>query len=310
MKHDTLKELGTTLKGKILYQVSLSRYTSLRVGGIADIMIYPANVKELQTVIHYSRRHAVPYCIMGRGTNLLIKDGGIRGIVIKLSRCCNTINITETVKSQVTLTAGAGVPLRRLLAFAVNRELSGLEFASGIPGSLGGALAMNAGAQGKEMKDVTDTITMLTPQTEVIEHKHSSLHFDYRKLHLSRGTVIVKAVLKMKRSNRKTLLRRIEQIDAWRRRMQPLNLPSAGSVFKNPPGQSAGQLVEQSGLKGFMVGKAQVSEKHANFIVNRGGATARDILSLLEIMQNRVYQATGIQLEPEIRIAGEHGNQH
>ena len=125
MEHDTLKELGTTLKGKILSQVSLSRYTSLHVGGIADIMIYPATVQELQTVIRYSRKHAIPYCIMGRGTNLLIKDGGIRGIVIKLSRCCNTIKITETVKSRITLTAGAGVSLKRLLTFAVESSLPG-----------------------------------------------------------------------------------------------------------------------------------------------------------------------------------------
>ena len=307
MKHDTLKELGTTLKGKILSQVSLSRYTSLHVGGIADIMIYPATVQELQTVMRYSRKHAIPYCIMGRGTNLLIKDGGIRGIVIKLSRCCNTIKVTETVKRQVSLTVGAGVSLRRLLNFAVKGSLSGLEFLSGIPGSLGGALAMNAGAQGKEMKDITDTITLLTPQAEVIEQNPGELRFTYRNLALPRGTVILKAVLKMKQSTRSILLDRIEKINRWRRRVQPLNLPSAGSVFKNPPGQSAGQLVEQAGLKGFTLGNAQISDKHANFIVNRGGATAHDVLSLMDIMQNRVYKATGIQLEPELCITGENG---
>ena len=307
MEHDTLKELRTTLKGKILSQVSLSRYTSLHVGGIADIMIYPATVQELQTVIRYSRKHAIPYCIMGRGTNLLIKDGGIRGIVIKLSRCCNTIKVIETLKSRVSLTAGAGVSLRRLLNFAVKDSLSGLEFLSGIPGSLGGALAMNAGAQGKEMKDITDTITLLTPQAEVIEQNPGELRFTYRNLALPRGTVILKAVLKMKQSTRSILLGRVEKINRWRRRVQPLNLPSAGSVFKNPPGQSAGQLVEQAGLKGFTLGNAQISDKHANFIVNRGGATAQDVLSLMDIMQNRVYQATGIQLEPEICIAGENG---
>ena len=307
MEHDNLKELRTTLKGKILSQVSLSRYTSLHVGGIADIMIYPATVQELQTVIRYSRKHAIPYCIMGRGTNLLIKDGGIRGIVIKLSRCCNTIKVIETLKSRVSLTVGAGVSLRRLLNFAVKDSLSGLEFLSGIPGSLGGALAMNAGAQGKEMKDITDTITLLTPQAEVIEQNPGELRFTYRNLALPRGTVILKAVLKMKQSTRSILLGRVEKINRWRRRVQPLNLPSAGSVFKNPPGQSAGQLVEQAGLKGFTLGNAQISDKHANFIVNRGGATARDVLSLMDIMQNRVYQATGIQLEPEICIAGENG---
>jgi UDP-N-acetylmuramate dehydrogenase len=244
---------------------------------------------------------------MGRGTNLLIKDGGIRGIVIKLSRCCNTIKVIETLKSRVSLTAGAGVSLRRLLNFAVKDSLSGLEFLSGIPGSLGGALAMNAGAQGKEMKDITDTITLLTPQAEVIEQNPGELRFTYRNLALPRGTVILKAVLKMKQSTRSILLGRVEKINRWRRRVQPLNLPSAGSVFKNPPGQSAGQLVEQAGLKGFTLGNVQISDKHANFIVNRGGATAQDVLSLMDIMQNRVYKATGIQLEPEICITGENG---
>jgi UDP-N-acetylmuramate dehydrogenase len=166
---------------------------------------------------------------------------------------------------------------------------------------------MNAGAQGKEMKDVTETITLLTPQAEVIEKNSGELHFSYRSLALSRGTVILKAVLKMKQSTRKILQGRIEKINRWRKRVQPLNLPSAGSVFKNPPGQSAGQLVEQAGLKGFRLGNAQVSDKHANFIVNRGGATAQDILSLMDIMQDRVFQATGIELEPEICIAGENG---
>ena len=307
MEHEIFKELETTLKGKMLYHVSLKRYTSLRVGGIADIMIYPATIKELQTIITFSHRHSVSYCIIGRGSNLLIKDGGIRGIVIKLSRCCSTIKIAETGRGQVKLTAGAGVSLRRLLLFAVKQNLSGLEFLSGIPGSLGGALAMNAGAHGTEIKDVTDIITLLTPQAEVIEQTPANLHFDYRHLALPRGTAILKAVLKMKRSTKNILLSRIKKINEWRRRVQPLNYPSAGSVFKNPSGQSAGQLVEQVGLKGYSVGNAQVSEKHANFIVNRGGATAQDILALMDIMQNKVYQVTGIRLQPEICIAGENG---
>ncbi|MDX1777690.1 MAG: UDP-N-acetylmuramate dehydrogenase [Thermodesulfobacteriota bacterium] len=307
MKYEIFKELERMLKGKILYQVSLKRYTSLRVGGIADIMIYPATIKELQTIITFSHRHSIPFCIIGRGTNLLIKDGGIRGIVIKLSRCCNTIKTAEPVRGQVRLTAGAGVSLQRLLLFAVNRNLSGLEFLSGIPGSLGGALAMNAGAHGTEMKDVTAAVTLLNPHAEIIEQTPSTLHFGYRHLALPKGTVILKAVLKMKRSTKNVLRSRIKKINEWRRRVQPLNYPNAGSVFKNPSGQSAGQLVEQVGLKGYTVGNAQVSEKHANFIVNRGGATAKDILTLMDIMHNKVYQATGIRLQPEICIAGENG---
>ena len=180
-----------------------------------------------------------------------------------------------------------------------------MEFASGIPGSLGGALAMNAGAQGKEMRDITESITMVSSQATVIEKRHSDLCFSYRSLQIPAGTVIVKAILRMKPGNRKTIMHNIEKITAWRRQKQPLNLPSAGSIFKNPPDKSAGQLIEEAGLKGLQVGKAQVSEKHANFIVNLGGASAQDILSLMKIIKEKVYRKTGIRLEPEIHIVGE-----
>ena len=305
MPYDAIKELSTVVKGKILYQVPLSRYTSLHVGGIADIMLYPANLTELQKVMCLCRTENVPYFILGRGSNLVIRDGGIRGIVIKLSHSFKKIKTVRESGNHARLLVEAGVSLRSLLTYAVSRGLSGLEFTSGIPGSLGGALAMNAGAQGREMKDITETLTLLTPRAALREKKRAALHFDYRRLHLSKGTVIVNASISLKKHSTSALLPTIKKSAAWRRQMQPLNLPSAGSVFKNPPGKSAGQLVEQVGLKGLRVGKAQISEKHANFIVNRGGATARDVLSLMEIMQKRVYQETGIRLEKEVHVVGE-----
>jgi UDP-N-acetylmuramate dehydrogenase len=307
MSYDTIKELSTVVKGKILYQVPLSRYTSLHVGGIADIMMYPANLTELQKVICLCRTENVPYFILGRGSNLVIRDGGIRGIVIKLSRSFKKIKIVKEFGNHVGLLVEAGVSLSRLLTYSVSRGLSGMEFTSGIPGSLGGALAMNAGAQGREMKDITEALTLLTPQAALREKKRAALRFDYRTLRLLRGTIIINASIRLKKHSTTALLKTIEKSTSWRRQRQPLNLPSAGSVFKNPPGKSAGQLVEQVGLKGLVVGKAQISEKHANFIVNRGGATASDVLSLMEIMQNRVYQETGIQLEKEVHVVGENG---
>ena len=307
MQQDAFKELHKYLKGKMLFHVPLSRYTSLRVGGTADIMIYPSNVMELQKVVHFSQTQSIPYLIIGRGTNLLIKDGGLRGIVIKLSRGLKKIRVAEVFRNHTSVLVEAGVSLRRLLEFSISKGLSGLEFLSGIPGSMGGAIAMNAGAQGKQMGDVTQSLTLITPQAEVIEKKREQLKFEYRHLHLPAGSIIVKAVIRMKQGNKKEILSEIEKIKKWRRKTQPLNLPSAGSVFKNPPGKSAGQLVEQVNLKGFQVGKAKIAEKHANFILNLGGATAKDIISLMEIMQNRVYQETGIQLVPEIKIAGENG---
>ena len=307
MQHDALKELRKFVKGKMLFHVPLSRYTSLRVGGPVEIMIYPLDVMELKKVIHFSQTQAIPYFIIGRGTNLLIKDGGFRGVVIKLSRGFKKIKIVEVFRNHIKVLVEAGVSIKRLLNFSIKRRLSGLEFLSGIPGSMGGALAMNSGAQGRQMQDVTESLTLVTTQAELVEKRRKQLKFEYRQLHLPTGAIIVKALIRMKQGNQREILSEIEKIKKWRRQTQPLNLPSAGSIFKNPPGKSAGKLVEQVGLKGFQVGKAKISEKHANFIVNLGGATAKDILSLIEIIQNRVYQETGIRLEPEIKIAGENG---
>ena len=307
MQHNAFKELSKDIKGKILLHVPLSRYTSLRVGGPVDIMIYPSDVMELQKVICFSQTQAIPYFVIGRGSNLLIKDGGLKGIAIRLSLGFKRIKLLNRSRNHTSVLVEAGVSLNRLLKFCIGRGLSGLEFLSGIPGSMGGALAMNSGAQGKQMKDVIESMTLITPQAEVMEKSKEHLNFEYRKLHLPTGTIILKALIRMKHRSQKIILSEVEKIKKWRRQRQPLNLPSAGSVFKNPIGKSAGQLIEQTGLKGFRVGNAEISEKHANFIVNLGGATAKDILSIMGIIQNRVYQKTGIRLEPEIKIAGENG---
>ncbi len=307
MQHNAFKELSKDLKGKILFHVPLSRYTSLRVGGPVDIMIYPSDVMELQKVICFSQTQAIPYVVIGRGSNLLIKDGGLKGIAIRLSLGFKRIKLLNRSRNHTSVLVEAGVSLNRLLKFCIGRGLSGLEFLSGIPGSIGGALAMNSGAQGRQMKDVTESLALITPQAEVIERSKEHLNFEYRKLHLPTGTIILKSQILMKHRSKKIILSEVEKIKKWRRQTQPLNLPSAGSVFKNPIGKSAGQLIEQTGLKGFRVGNAEISEKHANFIVNLGGATAKDILSIMGIIQNRVYQKTGIRLEPEIKIAGENG---
>jgi len=307
MQQDRLKELCKLVKGKMLFHVPLSRYTSLRIGGPAEIMIYPLDIMELQKVIHFSQIHAIPYFIIGRGTNLLIKDDGLKGVVIKLSGSFKKIKVVEVFRSNIKVLVEAGVSLKRLLTFSIGKGLSGVEFLSDVPGSMGGALAMNSGAQGRQMQDVTESLTLITPQAEVVEKRRKYLNFEYRQLHLPVGSVIVKALIRMKQERQKRILSEIEKIKKWRRQTQPLDLPSAGSIFKNPPGKSAGQLVEQVGLKGFQAGKAKISEKHANFIVNLGGATAKDILSLIVIIQNRVYQETEIWLEPEIKIVGENG---
>jgi len=307
MNQRVAKELGALTRGKVLLQVPLSRHTSLKVGGCADMMIYPVSPEEVLAIIRFCARRAIPHCVMGAGTNLLVRDGGIRGVVIRLTRSFRKITLVRPDGDQPMLQAEAGASLRRLLAVCLDKELAGLEFISGIPGSLGGAWAMNAGAQGGEMGDVTEAITLLTPQGEIEEKKSPGIPFVYRSLRLVPGTVIIKGLLRVRRGKRSELANAVETINRRRWQTQPLDLPSAGSVFKNPPGDAAGRLIEQAGLKGRRAGGAQISEKHANFIVNLGGATAKDILTLMDMMQKSVREATGITLEPELHVAGEDG---
>jgi len=307
MNQRIAKGLEKLVTGKVLLNVPLSRHTTLKVGGCADIMIYPASLEELLTVVRFSTLRELPYVVMGAGSNLLVRDGGIRGMVLKLTRSFRKATLLQPEDAEPLLQAEAGASLRRLLAVCLDKGLAGLEFVSGIPGSLGGAWAMNAGAWGREMGDVTESITLLTPGGAVEEKKSPGLPFGYRRLQLEPGTVIIKGLLRVSRTGKRTLAAAVEKINRRRRETQPLDLPSAGSVFKNPPGAAAGRLIEQAGLKGRREGGAQISERHANFIVNTGGATARDILALMEIARRRVYEETGIQLEPELQVVGEDG---
>lgn len=306
MYETVVKELSTLVQGKVLCQVPLSRHTSFKVGGPADIMIYPSGLEELLTIVRFSRSNGIPSFVMGAGSNLVVKDGGIRGMVIKLTRGFRAITLLRSC-GELTLQAGAGVSLRRLLSFCIGKELAGLEFVSGIPGTLGGAWAMNAGTQGKEMGHITESLTLLNREGVLEERKGTEMHFAYRRLHLPPGTIIVKGLMRVGRGTRSALIDALETMNRWRRQAQPLHLPSAGSVFKNPPGHSAGQLVERAGLKGRRSGGAQISEKHANFIVNLGGARAEDILALMGIMRSSVYEETGIEMEPEVEVVGEDG---
>lgn len=307
MNQRVAKALAKLVTGRVLLQVPLSRHTSLSVGGCADIMIYPASLEELLTIVRFCTGRALPYAVIGAGTNLLVRDGGIRGVVIKLTRGFRKITLVQPDGGQPGIQAETGAALRRLLAICLDKGLAGLEFISGIPGSLGGAWAMNAGAQGREMSDVTESLTLLTAQGRVEEKKRPGLSFTYRGLQLAPGTIILKGLLRVSRGSKSTLSGTVETINRKRWQTQPLELPSAGSVFKNPPGHAAGRLIEEAGLKGRRAGNAQISEKHANFIVNLGGATAKDMLTLMEIMQQKVYEATGIKLEPELQVVGEDG---
>lgn len=300
---EAIKNEIKALVAKVEFDVPMSTKTSFRVGGPADVLALPNEARELQRLIIYIRERGLPYFILGRGTNLLVMDGGIRGVVIDLKG----FNKLE-VRDGGFIYCGAGIPLAKLVYFAMEKSLAGLEFASGIPGSVGGAIVMNAGAAEGEMKDVVEAITLITEDGVIKEVKKESLGFSYRNLSLPKGSIVLGASFKLRAGNKEAIKETIHQLLQTRKTKQPLDLPSAGCIFKNPPSGSAGRVIDEVGLKGLQFGGARVSELHANFIVNNGNATAKDILSLVDDVMEKVYEKRGISLEPEIKIVGEMEN--
>ncbi|MFH1624247.1 MAG: UDP-N-acetylmuramate dehydrogenase [Pseudomonadota bacterium] len=296
--------LRKVVKGVLLTDRPMKEYTSWKVGGTADAIVFPKDLEDTVRIIKYLTEEQIPYFVLGNGTNLLVRDGGIRDIVISLSHGFKRIELLKEDKSPM-LFAEAGVLLGSLIRFSIDHSLSGLEFAAGIPGTVGGGLAMNAGGHFGELKDITHSISILNRNGRIITQEREDLRFSYRNLQLSDSTVILSALFELKINSQSHIRDRIEKILGERKATQPLDLPSAGSIFKNPKGMSAGKLIDRAGLKGAQVGGAMVSERHANFILNLGNATAKDVLSLIGEIQEKVYQETGLILEPEIRIIGE-----
>jgi len=296
--------LAETIKGEIRYGVSLSDYTSFHVGGPADSLIFPADLEDLYKILQWCLREKVPCFVLGNGTNLLVRDGGIRGLVISLSRVLGGIEVVGK-DADGLVRSGAGEALGKLVEFAWKQELAGLEFAAGIPGTVGGALFMNAGAFQGEMKDVVESVRFMDAAGKIFTRNREECKFSYRSMFLRNGEVILEGRLRLKKGNVQEIRNRGEEIIRKRLAKHPYDLPSAGSVFKNPPQGPAGKLIEEVGLKGMHIGDAQVSEKHANFIVNRGRARAQDILALIQRIREKVFHEKGIVLETEIRIVGE-----
>ncbi|NPV89332.1 MAG: UDP-N-acetylmuramate dehydrogenase [Firmicutes bacterium] len=297
-----LEKLGELVPAeRIKYNEPMSRHTTFAIGGPADALVTPGSEEELARLIIFAREHRLPLLVIGLGSNLLVKDGGVRGLVVKIDRGLGQVEFRSD-----RMRAGAGIPLAELSKMAAGESLSGLEFAVGIPGSLGGALVMNAGAYGGEMKDVVESVRAIDQQGEVLELDAGQLDYGYRHSSLQgSGLVVVSADLKLKAGDPAEIKARMQEYTERRQAVQPLELPSAGSVFRRPPGKYVGPMIEGLGLKGFNVGDAQVSEKHAGFIVNRGQATAGDVLGLIEIIQQVVQEHCGVRLEPEIQVVGE-----
>lgn len=296
--------LKTMTSGPVLFDEPLKRYTSLKVGGRADALIFPQSVAALERAVLFLKERRYPFLVVGNWTNLLVRDGGYRGVVIAMRNFRRIVWGGED-QGHVMVNAEAGVALADLVQQTAERAIAGMEFCAGIPGSVGGAVIMNAGAYGREIKDVLYGATLMNEQAVVTDRPRKDLSFEYRRLNVPERTIVLGAVLRLKRGDPQSIRQRIDEILEKRRQSHPLNYPSAGSIFKNPAGHAAGLLIETAGLKGISVGGARISEVHGNFIVNAGGATADDILALIERVQQEVFKQTGIILETEVRIVGE-----
>ncbi|MBS5333909.1 MAG: UDP-N-acetylmuramate dehydrogenase [Firmicutes bacterium] len=283
-------------------KVSMSRYTSFKAGGEAAFVAEAANEEQLKRILKITSNLEIPHILIGNGSNVLFKDSGYEGIVIRLSQDFAYVNVTDEGR----VVCGAAILLSSLSRELMKKELAGFEFASGIPGSLGGALFMNAGAYGGEMKQVVESVRAISADgsSERI-FSNEEMKFGYRHSVLSEnGYIAVEAVLNMEKGSGEKIAERMKELSARRNSKQPVNYPSAGSTFKRPEGHFAGKLIEDAGLKGVSVGGAEVSSLHSGFIINKGGATATDILDLITLVRNRVYDESGIMLEPEVRIIG------
>lgn len=281
----------------------MALHTTFQIGGPADRFLVVETEKQLKGVLKVIHKSELPLFLLGKGSNLLVSDEGIRGAVVALSGDFKRI---ELLSDKQTVRAGAASALASVCAFARDRALGGLEFAWGIPGSVGGAVYMDAGAYGGEMRDVVAKVRHVTPQGETEEVFGEELGFSYRRSrYTGGGDVIVQVEYRLEPGEPSQIAGKMEELMNRRKEKQPYDMPSAGSVFKRPQNGFAAALIEESGLKGRRVGGAQVSEKHAGFIVNTGGASCRDVLELIEIIRNTVAQKTGVELECEVRKVGE-----
>ena len=297
---EALEKYALSLECSAEREVSMKNYTSFKVGGPAELFLSPENAGQTAKLVRFCEKEEIPVFVLGKGSNLLVSDRGIKGAVIYTGKQCG-ISLTD----ENTVRAQSGASLAQLCTFALENSLSGLEFAYGIPGTVGGAVFMNAGAYGGEMKDVLLNSEYVSTDGTSGELDNEAMELSYRhSAYENSNLVITAASVRLAPADRNELKSTMNDILARRKEKQPLEYPSAGSTFKRPEGNFAGALIEQCGLKGVSVGGAQVSEKHAGFIINRGGATAADILSLIKHVQARVKAQTGVSLETEIRLIG------
>jgi UDP-N-acetylmuramate dehydrogenase len=296
LEHELRERFGDRLQ----VEFPLAALTSFQIGGPADLFVAVENEGELMDAVAAAYRHQVSYFCLGAGTNLLVSDRGMRGLVIKLG-----IGFAALTIDGLDLTAGAGAQFGTMVKTAVEHGLAGLEFGEGIPGTVGGGLVMNAGAFGGEMARVVTTVHGVTSRGEARALTRDEVQFAYRRTELPPRFVITRVDFRLERGDREALMARVAELKAKRAARQPKGVPNAGSVFKNPPGNFAGRLLEGAGLKGAQMGAAAFSERHANFIVNLGGARAEEVRALIDMARYRVKETSGVWLDPEVRLVGE-----
>ena len=314
LDNDTKSALSDLLGDGVRFHEPMSRHTYFKVGGPADAFAAPGDTVTLSALLRHLSQKGVPYLVVGEGTNLLVRDAGIRGVVVALKKACGAMAFSATGEGKSRVSAGAGVGLQGLCRYAAKNALAGMNFAVGIPGSVGGGLMMNAGTASGSMEAVVESITVMDAEGRLQTMARNVLVFGYRRLSWperarsrpGRRPVIIEGIFRLQPGDPVEIEAAYRRLGEKRRRSQPVNQPSAGCFFKNPPeGKSAGALIEAAGLKGMGDGGAQVSTRHANFIINRGGATAEEIIRLSRRVQDAVEKKFHLLLEPEVRIVGE-----
>ena len=302
MLYGELISLAKNLGAIVEENAPMSKYTSFKTGGNADLFIIPASVDSLAQIIKKCKELNIKPFVMGNGSNLLVTDNGYKGVIIKIGSNLSSMKLVD----ENTIECESGVMMKALCNFALDNSLSGLEFAFGIPGNLGGAVYMNAGAYGGEMKDVLYSCTHIDSDGNIGTLTKDQLDLGYRRsAYTDNGYTIISATLKLQKGDKTEIKEAMNDKLRRRKEKQPLEFPSAGSTFKRPEGYFAGALIEDCNLKGCTIGGAQVSEKHAGFVINRGGATSTDILNLIKHIQNTVFEKHGVKLETEVKIIGE-----
>ena len=298
MRQKFIEILGNN---RVLFDEPMSQHTTFRIGGPADVFVMPENYEQIREVLRLCKEEKLPFFVLGNGSNLLVSDSGYRGVIIQMDR-----NMEEIRLDGVEIHACAGALLSSVAVAARNASLTGFEFAGGIPGTIGGAAVMNAGAYGGELKDVLKEVTVMTREGEILTIPAEKMEMGYRtSIIKTAGYLVLEAVISLKKGDEEAIRATMKDLSERRTEKQPLDYPSAGSTFKRPEGYFAGKLIMDSGLRGYRVGGAQVSEKHCGFVINAGGATAEDVRSLMDHVIQVVREKYGVTLEPEVKFLGD-----